>query len=436
MTPTSTLSPPRVSALAGTLRVAVFAHPQGCRSYLLADASSGQALAVDPHLDLVGAIEARVREEGWSLPYVLDTHTHADHPSGSAALAGRFSSTRLAHREAAHRGVARHPADGDVLHLGDEVVRVRHAPGHTPDHLVLVAGGALFCGDSLLIGGVARTDFLGGDAGVLFDTLRRVLPDLPDSTRVFPGHDYAGRTESTLGAERAGNPWLRMEREEFVRRLIADPPPRPANMDELLGLNREAREAPERVAAEDAVRRVATGGAPSIVDVRSGVEWETEHVPGARHVPLEEVAARIDEVLAAPPPRLLLCRTGRRAQTARATLASRGVGAIAVVDGGIEAYRGAGGLTVRGGAGLSLERQVRIAAGSIGLVGSLLALLVHPAFLAVPAFIGAGQVFAGVTDWCGMGLLLARMPWNRRRAAPAEPPPSCAASACAAGPVR
>jgi glyoxylase-like metal-dependent hydrolase (beta-lactamase superfamily II) len=108
-------------------------------------------------------------------------------------------------------------------------VTVRHAPGHTPDHLVLLSDGALFSGDTLLIGSVARTDFLGGDAGQLFDSLHRVTDDLPDETVVYPGHDYQGRTQTTLAEERTSNPWLGMQREEFVRQLTANPPPQPAS---------------------------------------------------------------------------------------------------------------------------------------------------------------------------------------------------------------
>lgn len=414
---TATLAPRRA---VGALEVVPLLHPQGCRSYLLADPRSKQAAALDVHLDLVDAVEARVRAEGWTLPYVVDSHTHADHPSGAADLAGRMGSTRIAHARARHAGVTRHPADGDTLHLGDVVLTVRHAPGHTPDHLVLVSDRALFSGDTLLIGAVARTDFLGGDAGQLFDTLQRLLADLPDETVLYPGHDYQGRSESTLGVERATNPWLRItDRSTFVARLTENPPPRPAQMDDLLRLNREGLQIPDTMSAAEAVLRVRAGGGPSLLDVRTGVEVDGEHVPGARHVALDELTGRVDEVRAMPAPRLLLCRTGSRARTARTTLGELGVRGLTVVEGGIEAYRAAGGTTTQGVARMSLERQVRVVAGAITLVASVLALLVHPAFAALALFIGAGQVFAGLSDWCGMGLLLARLPYNRRRASSA-----------------
>jgi glyoxylase-like metal-dependent hydrolase (beta-lactamase superfamily II) len=417
------------------LRVVPISHPQGCRTYVLADPESRQALVVDVHLDAVAEVAALVREQSLELRYVVDTHTHADHPSGAAALAEMAGGTRVAHKKAEHAGVTHHARDGEELRLGEVPVTVRHAPGHTPDHLVLLADGALFSGDTLLIGAVARTDFLGGDAGELFDTLQRVLADLPDETVLFPGHDYEGRTQSTLGEERAHNPWLLLnDRAEFVRQLAANPPPRPANMDDLLRLNREGKPLPSSMPAAEAARLVAAGGGNSVVDVRTGAEYDAEHVVGSRLVPMDQLERRLDEVRATPAPRLLLCKAGTRAAMARSTLARHGLGGLVVVEGGIDAFVRAGGAVERGRAVWSLERQVRVGAGSLVLLGVLLGTLVHAAFLGLAAFVGAGLVFAGVTDWCGMGLLLAKAPWNRSRSAGASPAAGgCAASAPASG---
>lgn len=424
-----------MSETSSALRVTPLAHPQGCRTYVLTDETSLQSLALDVHLDLVDDVASLVRENGWTLPYVVDSHTHADHPSGAGKLAEQFGSTRIAHALAQHVGVTRHPKDGETLHLGDRSVTVRHAPGHTPDHLVLVSEGALFSGDSLFIGGVARTDFLGGDAGQLFDSVHRLVGELPDETILYPGHDYQGRVSSTIGQEKANNPWLAIaDRKDFIRQLTANPPPRPANMDDLLRLNREGVSIPEAVSAAEAVQHVRAGGAGTVVDVRTGVEYETEHVPGSRLIPLDQIEQRIDEIRATPAPRLILCRTGSRAFMAKKTLSELHVSGLTVVEGGIEGFRQAGGETEKGQARMSIERQVRIGAGALSLVGIALGAFVHPAFLAIAAFIGAGQVFAGVTDWCGMGLLLAKMPWNRSAASGggAAAGGSCAAAAPAA----
>ena len=420
----------------GALQIVALLHPQGCRTYLLAEPTSKQAMAVDVHLDFIAEVVQRVRSAGWTLPYVIDTHTHADHPSGSAGLAARLSSTRIAHRDAQHAGVSRHPADGDTLHLGDVAITVRHAPGHTPDHIVLSTDAAVFCGDTLLIGGVARTDFLGGDPGQLFDSLHRVFDELPDDTVIYPGHDYAGRHKTTLGEERRNNPWLEIQdRAEFVRLLVANPPPRPANMDDLLRLNREGRAIPKTISGPEAQQLIEAGGATSVIDVRMGVEFDGEHIAGSRSIPLDQLPARADEVRATPAPRLLLCRTDVRAGMAREALERLHVGGLTVITGGLEAYLEAGGVTEKGAGGLSLERQVRIAAGGLVLIGVLLGAFVHGAFLGLAAFCGAGMMFAGLTNWCGMGLLLARAPWNRGSGGAGGPVSACAAAApasCAA----
>ena len=170
--------------------------------------------------------------------------------------------------------------------------------------------------------------------------------------------------------------------------------------------------------AAEAVRAVEADGPRRLVDVRTAVEHRGEHVAGATHVPLDELDRRVDELraLGGTPdgPLLLLCKKGPRAEQARRTLEGHGLTDARVVAGGIDAWCAAGGPTVRGQAGMSLERQVRIAAGSLGLTGVVLGFLVHPGFFFLSGFISAGLIFAGITDWCGMGMLLARMPWNRR----------------------
>ena len=420
------------------LETLALAHVQGCRAYLLADPVSRQALALDVHLDLVQAATAALEQRGWELRYVVDSHTHADHPSGSAQLAGLSGAERVAHASSQHAGVTLHPTDGQQLQLGDVDVTVLHAPGHTPDHIVLRVDGAVFSGDTLLIGAVARTDFLGGDAGQLFDSLRRVFDGLPDETVVYPGHDYEGRQQTTLGDERRDNPWLRIsDRAAFVRELTANKPPQPPNMDDLLRANREGLGVPASMSAVDAVARVRAGGAASVVDVRTGLEFEGEHVPGSRLVTLDQLEQRLDDVRATPAPRLLLCRSGARAAKAKALLERHGVQGLTVVEGGIEAFRAAGGETERGRAVLSLERQVRIAAGLMILLSVTLGYLWHPALFGVAGFAGAGLTLAGLTDWCGMGMLLAKAPWNCASApSVGAPAAACAASApaaCSAG---
>ena len=434
----------------GNLQVIPFAHPMGCRGYLIADQASKEALALDVHLDLVHDMAEKLKAEGWKLRYVVDTHTHADHPSGSAAMATLFDCPRITHENAKHAGVEVHLKNGDQVELGESIITAQYMPGHTPDMMGLSIDGALFSGDSLFIGGVARTDFLGADAGQLFDSIQAFLADASDETILFPGHDYQGKIKSTLGVEKKENPWLQIEdRDSFIQNLTANPPPRPANMDDLLRLNREGVDIPASISADEAVRLVEAGGATSVIDVRTGAEYESEHIPGSHLIPLDQVEKRVNEILAIPPPRLLLCHSANRAAMARKTLQKYHVSGLSVIEGGTGAYVNAGGNTVKGKNTISLERQVRIAAGCLVLTGVLTGTLIHPAFLIISGFVGCGLIFAGITDWCGMGILLSKMPWNRSAATndtasaggtcAASLPGSCSASAptsgtCAAAP--
>jgi len=168
------------------------------------------------------------------------------------------------------------------------------------------------------------------------------------------------------------------------------------------------------VSASEAVAAVRDRGAGSMLDVRTPAEVAAEHVEGTVCIPLDELDRRIDEVRSMPGAPLVLCRSGQRARKAMEVLRRHDIQGATVVEGGILAWTEAGGATRKGKGAMSLERQVRIAAGSIVALGSLLGFVVHPAFHGLSAFVGCGLVFAGVTDTCGMGMLIARMPWNRR----------------------
>lgn len=155
-----------------------------------------------------------------------------------------------------------------------------------------------------------------------------------------------------------------------------------------------------------------------LLDVRTPGEFGAEHIAGAYNIPLDRLAEHGPEIRAgsADPtagPVVLVCRSGQRARTAAEALAAASVTHLHVLDGGITAWAAAGQPVRRGAPRMSLERQVRIAAGALAAAGGFLALFAHPAFAALPAFVGSGLVFAGVTDTCAMGLLIAKLPYNR-----------------------
>ena len=151
-----------------------------------------------------------------------------------------------------------------------------------------------------------------------------------------------------------------------------------------------------------------------LLDVRTPAEYESAHIDGSYNVPLDKLgehAAEISEDVDAPV--VLVCRSGARARQAEEALRRVGMPNLHVLDGGLNGWISAGKPVRRGRQRISLERQVRIAAGALAAAGGLLALKVHPHFGLLSAFVGGGLVFAGVTDTCGMAKVLARLPYNR-----------------------
>jgi len=160
---------------------------------------------------------------------------------------------------------------------------------------------------------------------------------------------------------------------------------------------------------------------PPVLDVRTPVEYAGAHVKEAINIPLDRLnLMELYEqgLLNRDKPVYLLCQSGGRAAKAAEKFAKEGFDQGVVVEGGTVAWIEAGLPVERGKVTvISLERQVRIAAGSLVLAGLLLSWFVNYAFIGLTAFVGAGLVFAGITDFCGMGLLLAKLPWNNRKPA-------------------
>jgi rhodanese-related sulfurtransferase len=167
---------------------------------------------------------------------------------------------------------------------------------------------------------------------------------------------------------------------------------------------------------QDVFRLRQDGGKFHLIDVRTPAEFAAIHAEGAQLVPLDALDPK--EIMStlngsADEPLYVICQSGGRAAKAIERFHSAGFHNVFNIAGGTTAWEHAGLPVVRGTKTvISLERQVRIAAGALVLVGAALGWHFHPAFHAVSAFVGAGLVFAGVTDWCGMGMLLAKMPWN------------------------
>lgn len=159
---------------------------------------------------------------------------------------------------------------------------------------------------------------------------------------------------------------------------------------------------------------IHSGTAVELIDVRTPVEYREVHVSSARNIPLDQLsAAQFAAGRRGSEPLYVICRSGSRGQQACERFLAAGYTNVVNVEGGTLAWDQARLPVVRGKKAISLERQVRIAAGLLVLTGSVLGYFVSPYWIGLSAFIGAGLTFAGITDSCGMGMLLARMPWNQ-----------------------
>jgi rhodanese-related sulfurtransferase len=164
----------------------------------------------------------------------------------------------------------------------------------------------------------------------------------------------------------------------------------------------------------DEARELLRAGTVRLLDVRTPAEYETAHIPGAYNVPLDtlgehahEIRTRVNE------PVVLVCQSGNRARRAEEALRAAGLPQLHVLGGGMQAWTASGLPLRRGVPRLSLERQVRILVGALAATGGFLAVFAAPVFALLPAVMGLGLLFSGVTDSCAMGLLLSRLPYNR-----------------------
>ncbi|QDV26476.1 rhodanese-like domain-containing protein [Aureliella helgolandensis] len=157
-------------------------------------------------------------------------------------------------------------------------------------------------------------------------------------------------------------------------------------------------------------------GEVEIIDVRTPIEFREVRAAKAKNIPLDILEPHAVMKLrncAADEPIYVICKGGTRGAKAQQKFIDAGFTSVINVEGGTEAWVKAGLPVVRGKKAVSLERQVRITAGFLVLIGALLGIFVHPYYAAISAFVGAGLVFAGITNSCVMGMMLAKMPWNQ-----------------------
>ena len=178
-------------------------------TYLLADRDSRQAVLIDPVFEQVDRDAELIKQLGFTLLFTLETHVHADHITGGGLLTERLGSqTAVSYRGQTCADLQLR--DGDIITFGAHHLQVRATPGHTDSCISFVTDDLAhaFTGDALFVRGCGRTDFQAGDAATLYQSVHNRILSLPDDTLIWPGHDYKGRTCSTVAEEKAFNPRL------------------------------------------------------------------------------------------------------------------------------------------------------------------------------------------------------------------------------------
>ncbi len=345
-------------------------NPHACRSYLVGRDDGKEVILIDPVLDHLEDYRKLIEGQELELVQVVDTHTHADHISGSAALKGVFGCLYMMHEDAPARCANFRVHDGFEWDCLGATVKIMHTPGHTQDSICLVFGDWIFTGDTLFLddGGAGRDDLPGGDPGQHWESLRR-LERLPENLIVYPAHDYRNRQPSSLGQQKRTNPHLKpRSREEFVSYLedlrlgAAD------WMKDVLKANYACAQNPKAawipldapacevkgtlavgvnevevssILAAELRDMMSSGNPPLLLDVREEYELSGElgHIEGIINIPIEYLAHRLDEMerLTGRTKQSIVtvCRSGARAYTAAQILGQAGFQDVVVLEGGM-----------------------------------------------------------------------------------------------------
>src|SRR5262249_45563232 len=270
-------------------------------SYLLASRPGGEALIIDPVLEKVDRYLQLVRELDLTLVKAVDTHLHADHITGLGALRDRTHCITVMGEQTKADVVSMRLGDGDRLTIEGLALKAIYTPGHTDDSHRFVMPDGVFTGDTLLIRGTGRTDFQNGDPRAEYESIFGRLLNLPDTTLVYPAHDYKGDTVSTIGEEKAFNPRLQVKSvEEFADLMNNLKLPNPKMMDVAVPANIKIGLAQEEIArrgwavkVQEAQHMIGLSDV-ALIDLRERSERERHgEIAGSIHVPYPSLKENI-----------------------------------------------------------------------------------------------------------------------------------------------
>ncbi len=323
-------------------------------TYLLADEQTRQAVLVDPVYEQHERDLSLIQELKLDLLECIDTHCHADHVTGSWLLKNTLGSQIVASKNAGVVNLDRSLEEGDKINFGSHTLEVLETPGHTNGCISLVNADKTmaFTGDCLLIRACGRTDFQQGSAQKLYHSIKDKLFTLPDNCIIYPGHDYSGRTTSTIGEEKSFNPRVGGDANEtdFCGYMENMQLPHPKKIAVALPANIKSGR-PEEVPQSPTWAPVVTTYSGNlevspqwvaahrdevhILDVRTKHETDEEktRITNAQMIPIEELRNHLDEI-PKDKPVLTICRSGRRSALAFEILRENGWTEVANISGG------------------------------------------------------------------------------------------------------
>jgi sulfur dioxygenase len=340
----------------------LFDAATGTFTYLLADAASGQGVLIDSVFEQHARDLSLIQELGIELVASIDTHAHADHVTGSWLMHQATGCAIGLAAAARAENVTLPLTHGDRVVFGGRSLEVRSTPGHTDGCVsyVLDDQSMAFTGDALLVRGCGRCDFQQGNANTLYRSITEQLLSLPDTCLLYPGHDYTGRTVTSVAEEKAFNARLGGDADErdFVGYMENLKLPHPHKIAEALPGNMRSGK-PRDQAPVDAWAPLSRSfaGLPeltpawvaehqkeiALLDVRSAEEFSGPdgRIAGSLLIPLPELESRAGEIPAGRP-LVVVCHSGSRSALATQQLLKAGRQQVANLRGGISGWRAAG----------------------------------------------------------------------------------------------
>jgi sulfur dioxygenase len=208
-------------------------------SYLIADSATKEAVIIDPVAEHIDFYIKELEALTLTLKYSIETHVHADHITAGGKLRERTNAKTAVSEVCGVETASMQLNHGDAIYFGSQTIRVLATPGHTKGSLSYLWNNAVFTGDTLLINSCGRTDFQGGSASELFDSITHKLFTLDDATRVYPAHDYNGERVSTIAKEKVHNPRLyNKTKAQFMAIMDNLNLPKPKLIDKAVPANR------------------------------------------------------------------------------------------------------------------------------------------------------------------------------------------------------